>query len=298
MDIPLFQIDAFADGPLKGNPAAVMPLPRWLPDDVLQAVASENNLSETAFYIAGPPPGQAVPDGSDAAYRLRWFTPAVEVALCGHATLATAAHLFDDVHPQARRLSFATLSGWLHVERAQVPGELVMDFPTEVPVAVAPGDPVGSMAVASASALGVTPVETLFATDIIHVLEDSAAVRAVVADLSRLGSLSARGVIVTAPAGPDDIVDDPSGSGDPVRADFVSRFFAAQAGAFEDPVTGSAHTKLAPFWGSRLGRARLIGRQLSRRGGTVGCEVDGDRVRLSGRYRRYLTGVATVPDGD
>lgn len=281
------QIDAFADRVLAGNPAAVMPLPHWFPDDTLQAVAAENNLSETAFYLPGPPPGEPVPEGSDAAYRLRWFTPAVEVDLCGHATLATAGHLFDDVHPDGSRISFATRSGWLHVCRGERAGELVMDFPASMPQPVAEDD---AAAAVTRSALGISPVATYRATDLLHLLPDVDAVRAVTADLSRLSTLPVRAVMVTAPVRPDEQTGDLAG------VDFVSRFFAAAAGAFEDPVTGSAHTQLAPFWAARLGRTRLTGRQVSARGGTVGCELDGDRVRLTGSYRRYLDGRVTLPE--
>ncbi len=158
----------------------------------------------------------------------------MEVDLCGHATLATAGHLFDDVHPDGRRISFWTRSGWLHIRRGDQDGELVMDFPAEPSTALA--------------------------------------------------KLPLRGVAVTSP-----------GDGD---EDFVSRWFGARSGIAEDPVTGSSHSQLAPYWAQRLGRARLTGRQLSARGGTVGCEVDGDRIHLSGTYRRYLDGTATVPDGD
>lgn len=273
MQIRLVQIDAFADRVFAGNPAAVMPLPHWLPDGTLQAIAMENNLSETAFVTAELPDGVERPAGP--AYHLRWFTPATEVDLCGHATLAVAGHLFDDAHPDAARISFWTRSGWLHVSRSARPGELVMDFPA--------GTLVDNDVPAAAAAVGVVPEIQLRDTDVVLVVRDEAAVRAAEPDFQALKTLPVRGVVVTA-----------SGDGDGV--DFVSRWFGAQGGLFEDPVTGSAHSQIAPYWAARLGRTSLVARQLSARGGTVTCEVDGDRVRLGGTYRRYLDGVATVPD--
>jgi PhzF family phenazine biosynthesis protein len=273
------QIDAFADQVFRGNPAAVMPLPSWLSDPVLQSIAAENNLSETAFYTDRLPAGVQPPPGSDAAYHLRWFTPAIEVDLCGHATLATAGHLFDDVHPDGQRIAFWTRSGWLPVSRGDRGGELVMDFPAERLESVPAGDPVATAAVV---ALGVTPEETMRGTDLFFVVPDAAAVRSVTPDFASLRRLPVRGVVVTAP-GEDGM-------------DFVSRWFGAASGVPEDPVTGSAHSQIAGYWVARLGRDRLTARQLSARGGTVTCEVEGDRVRLGGSYRRYLDGTVTIPD--
>lgn len=262
MDLPLHQIDAFVDGPFTGNPAAVMPLPSWLDDAVLQALAEENNLSETAFHTP-------CADQSDGpAYNLRWFTPAAEVDLCGHATLAAAAQLFDDVHPEASRLAFHTRSGLLSVTRAA--GGLVLDLPLDEPHPVTPDPDL-------LAALGVTPVRTLRgAYDEVVVLASAAQVRDVAPNLLAFPSLP-RGVIVTAP-GSDGV-------------DFVSRFFAPAVGVGEDPVTGSAHALLAPLWAAELRRSRLVARQVSARGGSLVCEVAGDRVRLTGRCRRYLDGV-------
>ncbi|MEO3926534.1 PhzF family phenazine biosynthesis protein [Micromonosporaceae bacterium B7E4] len=280
MRLRLIQIDAFADRVFQGNPAAVMPLPGWLPDAVLQALAEENNLSETAFYTAELPADAAPPPGGDPAYHLRWFTPTVEVDLCGHATLATAGQLFDDVHPDTRRLLFWTRSGWLPVSRADRDGELELDFPAGRLRAVPDGDEVSAAAVA---ALGIEPEHRFQDSDLVYVVRDAAEVRAVEADFSTLARLPVRGAIVTAPA-------------DTGGVDFVSRWFGAGAGAFEDPVTGSAHSQIAPYWAERLGRAALTARQLSARGGTVHCVVDGDRVRLRGSYRRYLDGIVTLPE--
>jgi PhzF family phenazine biosynthesis protein len=280
MFVRLLQIDAFADQIFHGNPAVVMPLPSWLPDPVLQSIAAENNLSETAFYVDRLPVGVEPATGSDGVYHLRWFTPAIEVDLCGHATLATAGHLFDDVHPDGRRLSLWTRSGWLHVRRGHRDGELVMDFPAEPLEPVPAGE---TTAVAALTALGVPAEAALRGTDLFFVLHDETTVRGLTPDFASLSALPVRGVAVTAP-------------GDDEGVDFVSRWFGAWAGIAEDPVTGSAHSQIAPYWARRLGRARLTARQLSARGGTVTCEVHGDRVGLGGTYRRYLDGIATIPD--
>lgn len=279
MLLRLVQIDAFADQVLQGNPAAVMPLPSWLPDELLQRIAAENNLSETAYYVEELPAGVEAPTGSDAAYHLRWFTPTIEVDLCGHATLATAGQLFDDAHPHGTQISFWTRSGWLHVRRGDHDGALVMDFPAEPLTSLAADDPIST---AANAAFGVTAETILRGTDLFLVLRDANAVRDAAPDFTALSKLPLRGVAVTAPG--DDGVD------------FVSRWFGAQAGIGEDPVTGSSHSQLAPYWAQRLSRTRLTGRQLSARGGTVGCEVDGDRILLSGTHRRYLDGTATIPD--
>ncbi|MEQ4303014.1 PhzF family phenazine biosynthesis protein [Plantactinospora sp. B6F1] len=286
MRLRLIQIDAFADRVFTGNPAAVMPLPGWLPDPVLQALAEENNLSETAFYTAELPTDATPPPGADPAYHLRWFTPAVEVDLCGHATLATAGQLFDDVHPDASRLLFWTRSGWLPVSRSGRKGELELDFPAGRLGTVPDGDEVSAAAVA---ALGIEPEHCFQDTDLVYVLRSAAEVRAVTADFTTLARLPVRGAIVTAPTA----ADGTSGAG---GVDFVSRWFGAEAGAFEDPVTGSAHSQIAPYWAERLGRTTLSARQLSARGGAVHCVVDGDRVRLRGGYRRYLDGTVTLPE--
>lgn len=276
MQVPLIQIDAFADALFEGNPAAVVPLPGWPSDRLLQQVAEENNLSETAFLVAAlpddaPPP----PEDGQPAYHLRWFTPAIEVDLCGHATLASASYLFDDVHPEARTVQLWTRSGWLTVRRDD-DGGYTMDFPSQPPVPAAT-DP------AVVRALGVPVLEMLRGTDVVCVLADAEAVRTVRPDLTAMAALDTRGVVVTAPGGDTGYA-------------FVSRFFGARAGIAEDPVTGSAHSQIAPLWAQRLGRTDLVARQLSARGGTVRCRVDGDRTHLAGRCRRYLTGTVELPD--
>ncbi|BAH52708.1 PhzF family phenazine biosynthesis protein [Rhodococcus opacus] len=269
MKLDIYQIDAFAAGPFEGNPAAVMPLTDWLDDSVLQQLAEENNLSETAFYTARLPDDASPHDPAHPAYHLRWFTPAVEVDLCGHATLAAAAQIFEDVHPDADRIQFWTRSGWLHVDRGP-DGTLVMDFPAEPPVP-ADADP------RIVAALNI-PVRTcLKATDLVFVAESEDDIASMTPDFAVISPLKVRGIVVTAASDTDGV-------------DFVSRWFGAAAGVREDPVTGSAHSQIAPYWAGVLGRNSLVGRQLSARGGIVRCEVRGDRVHLSGTYRRYLRG--------
>jgi PhzF family phenazine biosynthesis protein len=278
MNLTLVQIDAFADTLFEGNPAAVMPLPHWLDDRVLQALAAENNLSETAFLVAAlPDDAPAPPLPGRPALHLRWFTPALEVDLCGHATLASASYLLDDVHPDADAVQLWTRSGWLTVTR-DAGGALTMDFPSK-PVTPTEVDPTVVAALG-----GATVVEALRGgDDLVYVLPDAAAVAAVAPDFTAIGRLPFRGVLVTAAGGPDGF-------------DFVSRWFGARAGIPEDPVTGSAHCLTAPLWAGRLGRTELVARQLSARGGTVRCRVAGERTLLSGRCVRYLEGTVRLPD--
>jgi PhzF family phenazine biosynthesis protein len=261
MRIPLYQIDAFADGPFTGNPAAVCPLDAWLPDEVMQAIAAENNLSETAFFV---------PEGE--GYRLRWFTPTTEVDLCGHATLAAGYVVFRWLQPERGRITFATRqAGPLTVTRD---GDLLaLDFPSRPPRPQAMSEPL-------VAALGRCPVALLAARDYLAVYETAEEVTALVPDFAALAALDRFAVIVTAP-----------GSG---GIDFVSRFFAPARGVDEDPVTGSSHCTLIPYWAERLDRNRLNARQLSRRGGALSCAIDGDRVTISGRAVSYLEGTVTI----
>jgi PhzF family phenazine biosynthesis protein len=272
--VPLVQIDAFADALFEGNPAAVMSLPEWLPDTVLQQAATENNLSETAFLVKELPAGIQAPDPAHPSYHLRWFTPAVEVDLCGHATMAAASYLFDDVHPAAEKLQFHTRSGWLTVTRP-AEGQYTMDFPSELPVPVAIDPDI-------AKALGVPVSEALKATDLIYMVEDAQTVIDLAPDLAFLASLPVRGTIVTAPGTGTDY-------------DFVSRWFGAEAGVSEDPVTGSAHCQLAPLWAERLGKQEMLARQASARGGTVHIDFAGERTILTGRCIRFMDGTAALP---
>jgi PhzF family phenazine biosynthesis protein len=275
-------IDAFTDEPFAGNPAGVCLLDdgAWPAGTWMQAVAAELNLSETAF--ARPAPDSAAEP--DAAWELRWFTPTVEVDLCGHATLATA-HAMREAGLAAGTVRFATRSGVL-VTHAATDGTITLDFPaasiTDVAprvVEVAPPDRLAAILGAAPTALHGTGA----LGDLLVVLPDSAAVSDLAPDLSAVAELSSRahlrGVIVTASADP--------GHGH----DFVSRFFAPAVGVPEDPVTGSAHTALAPYWSDRLGRDGLVGRQVSARGGVVHTEVHGDRVHLTGRAVTVLDGV-------
>ena len=248
MNLKQYQVDAFASAPFTGNPAAVCPLEDWLSDDLLQAIAEENNLSETAFFVA-----------SGGNYALRWFTPTSEVDLCGHATLAASQIVFDFLKDPNPTIHFETRSGLLSVKRH---GELLeMDFPAEMP------QPCSSSEVLTAG-LGLPPIELLCAFDYVAIFRDEAEIRAINPDFTILSQVDLRGVIVTAP-GSD--------------TDFVSRFFAPKLGVLEDPVTGSAHCELAPLWLSRLAKNPLSARQVSRRGGDLECKVEGDRVHIRGR---------------
>ena len=277
VDLPLFQLDAFTDGPFTGNPAAVVLLPAgdpWPPDALAQAIAAENNLSETAFLHPVVPDEAGAPPVAGPAYHLRWWTPETEVDLCGHATLASAGLLFDDVHPEATTLAFWSRSGWLVARRAGADA-VTLDFPAaELQSATVPAG-------ARRRRRG-GPVETYRATDVVLVLADESAVRDARPDLGALRAFDVRGVIVTAP-----------GTGD---VDVVSRWFGAGAGVGEDPVTGSAHSQFARYWCARLGRTSFLARQLSERGGTIAVVLDGERALLTGRYRRYLQGMITVDD--
>ncbi|MEZ5990461.1 MAG: PhzF family phenazine biosynthesis protein [Planctomycetota bacterium] len=260
MQLPIFQVDAFTDRVFGGNPAAVVPLEAWLDDGVMQAVAAENALSETAFVVR-----------EGHGWRIRWFTPVAEVALCGHATLATASVLFEEGMVAGDELRLESRSGTLRVLREG--GLYVLDFPALRPEPIDP-DP------ALAAALGREPLELWKARDHIAVLEDEDEVRALTPDLAALGRHEGYAVIATAPGR---------------TCDFVSRFFAPKVGVPEDPVTGSAHCELTPLWSARLGRTLLEARQLSARGGALRCEDRGGRVRIGGRAVRYLDGSIRVP---
>jgi len=259
--IPLYQVNAFTDRPFGGNPAAVCPLSLWLPDAILQAIAAENNLSETAFYIP-------TADG----YDLRWFTPTVEVDLCGHATLA-AAFVIRELRREstAARVRFRSKSGELAVEYED--GRYVLDFPSRpaIPCAIDPNLLAG---------LRTTPATILGAYNYLCVFDTEEQVRALNPDLARLAAIERFAVIVTAP-GRD--------------CDFVSRFFAPAQGVPEDPVTGSAHCTLIPYWAERLGKPRLFARQVSRRRGELWCEHRGDRVRIAGHAVKFLEGTIELP---
>jgi PhzF family phenazine biosynthesis protein len=263
--IPLYQLDAFADRVFAGNPAAVCPLEAWLDDTLLQAIAAENNLAETAFFV---------PQGD--GFHLRWFTPTTEVDLCGHATLATAAVVFERLRPDAASVAFSTRSGTLTVTRE---GELLaLDFPAipgkrcDTPKALLDG-------------LGKAPLETFLGSHYMAVFATAGDIAALAPDMAALARLHPAGIIATAPG---------DGSGANGDADFVSRFFAPSHGIPEDAVTGSAHCTLTPYWSARLGRKRLVAHQISARGGVLFCEDRGARVRIAGRVAPYLEGTITV----
>jgi PhzF family phenazine biosynthesis protein len=258
--IPLYQIDAFTSAVFRGNPAAVCPLERWLPDVTLQAIAAENNLSETAFVLREG-------DG----YAIRWFTPTFEIDLCGHATLASAYVVFAFLEPGRDAVTFTSASGPLSVTRADE--ILTMDFPARPPK---PRAPLAGLA----AALGHAPAGLLEARDVLAVFESEQEVSSLAPDFRQLKALG-RMVIATAP-GRD--------------VDFVSRFFAPAHGIDEDPVTGSAHCTLIPYWAERLGKTQLRARQVSARGGELSCEHLGDRVRIGGQAVSYLTGTVVLPD--
>lgn len=258
MQIPIFQVDAFASEVFSGNPAAVCPLESWLPDHHLQAIAAENNLSETAFFVR---------NGEE--YDLRWFTPAAEVDLCGHATLAAAFVICTELDQAAERIGFRCASGPLAVTRDN--GLYALDFPSRPPAACVPPQ-------ALADALGHPPVQILAARDYVALYETEREVRALAPDFGRLAAEVDLMVMASAPG------DDPD-------VDFVSRFFAPGLGIPEDPVTGSAHCTLIPYWSRRLNKAELRARQVSVRGGELLCEHRGERVRIAGRAVLYLRGI-------
>lgn len=262
MRIPLYQIDAFSKRPFGGNPAAICPLERWLDDAVMQAIAAENNLAETAFFV---------PEGKDFA--LRWFTPAVEVDLCGHATLASGHVVFTRLDPKRQSVGFSTRSGRLEVARDG--DRLAMDFPSRPPTPHA-----GIAAVAQA--LGAQPVDFRAARDGFAVFESEEEVAALAPDFAQVAALDFFALIATAPGKP--------GSG----VDFVSRFFAPKAGIPEDPATGSSHCTLIPYWAQRLGKPKLFGRQISRRVGEFWCEDRGERVRIAGYCADVIEGTIAL----
>lgn len=250
----LHQIDAFTDSPFAGNPAAVTLLDDWPDADRMQRIAAEMNLSETAFLVP-----------EDEGFGLHWFTPETEVDLCGHATLAAAHFLWEQQHLVPDETArFATKSGLLSARKG-TDGWIWMDFPAEPVRETSPPEGLGEALGAAPSFVGRNRM------DVLALLDNEAAVRELAPDLTQLAAIDARGVIVTAQAAGD------------ADYDFVSRFFAPAVGVPEDPVTGSAHCALAPFWAGRLEGSDLTGRQVSRRGGTVRIQADDERVRLGGQ---------------
>jgi len=255
MKIPIYQIDAFTSKVFSGNPAAVCPLKDWIDDEILQAIAQENNVSETAFFVQ-----------TEDIYHIRWFSPLVEIDLCGHATLATAHVLFKHIGISKDKITFRSKSDDLLVTQK---GDLLeMNFPSQPPKE-------GNIPQDLLDGLGKTPLEVLCSEDYLVVFEQEDDLTALKPDMTKLKKLALRGVIVTA-----------KGS----ITDFSSRFFAPKLGISEDPVTGSAHCTLTPYWSKKLGKQKLAAHQLSERGGELFCEDCQDRVLISGKAVTYLEG--------
>jgi predicted PhzF superfamily epimerase YddE/YHI9 len=260
MRIPFYRVNSFTNRAFGGNPAGVCPLQSWLPDATLQRIATENNLSETAFLVRM---------GDD--YELRWFTPAIEVDLCGHGTLASAFVLFSELGNDGVCIRFHTRSGWLAAARRD--NLIELDFPAWRPTPCpAPEELVRG--------LGRSPREVLKSRDFVAVYDSQADVAAINPDMGLLTKLDCLGVIVTSQG------DD---------SDFVSRFFAPKAGVPEDPVTGSAHSSLIPFWAERLHKTEMFARQISQRGGELYCKLLGERVATAGRAVIYCRGELEIP---
>lgn len=253
MKIKQYQVDAFANRVFEGNPAAVCPLERWLDDALLQAIAEENNLSETAFFVP-----------SENGFQLRWFTPVKEIDLCGHATLAAAHVIFEILGHTKQIITFETRSGGLFVKKKGQ--QLEMNFPACPPTPC-------KISETLVQGLGQRPIEVLAADDYLAVFDSETTIRAITPNYALLGQLDLRGIIVTAPG---------------TDVDFVSRFFAPKFGIPEDPVTGSAHCELAPYWANKLGKNILNAKQISKRGGNLTCELKADRVFLLGSAVTFM----------
>lgn len=259
MELTLYQIDAFATKPFEGNPAAICPLDEWLPDELMQSIAAENNLSETAYFVQ-----------NNSGYHIRWFTPTHEVDLCGHATLASAFVLFNILGHEGDEIAFESRSGILTV--IQNADRMEMDFPSQPPVACDIPQPI-------LEAFEDTPIECLKAEDYIVVFENEAAVLNAEPKFSALSELDLRGVAITSTS---------------TSYDFVTRFFAPNYGINEDPVTGSAFTQLIPYWSNKLDKQRMTAKQVSKRGGEVGCVYAGERVLISGKATKYMKGTIEI----
>jgi PhzF family phenazine biosynthesis protein len=263
MELNIYQVDAFTQNLFGGNPAAVIPLEEWISDELMQKIAMENNLSETAFFV----PSQQ--KGID--YEIRWFTPTIEINLCGHATLASAFVIFSFIDLNATQLVFNCMSGKLSIEkRAEL---IVMDFPSWKP------EPVDQYKKELSEALGVPVIAVYKHRDLVAELDSEEDVKNCKPDLNALRKIGEK-VIITA-AGTKDV-------------DFVSRFFAPNIGIDEDPVTGSSHSQLIPLWGERLNKKKMFAKQLSHRGGDIWCGLWGDRVTMAGQCVFYLKGTIYV----
>lgn len=264
MRLPIYQVDAFTDQLFSGNPAAVCPITEWPEDELLLQIARENNLAETAYFKAQ----------SNGRYHLRWFTPEIEMDLCGHATLAAAFVIFEEIGHDSDILTFDTLSGVLTVRKMEDFYEL--DFPSRPPV-------LATLPQTIVDGLSMLPTEVWKARDYLLVYESEEDIRTIEPNIAILNQINIDpgGIIVTAP-------------GDTERIDFVSRFFTPQAAIFEDPVTGSAHCTLAPYWSNRLNKRELNARQLSQRGGDLQCQLSIDRVLIRGQAVKYMEGTISI----
>jgi len=258
-EIKIYQADAFAEKIFKGNPAAVCPLHEELPEETMQNIAAENNLAETAFITK-----------KNGQLNIRWFTPACEIDLCGHATLASAHVLFNHEGLTGGKVEFHSKSGPLRVEEKD--GMLELDFPA-LAAEKCPADP------QIEKAFGKKPLELYKNSDYMAVFESEKDIRDFAPDLAEIKKMDSRGIIVTA-------------KGD--SCDFVSRFFGPQVGIDEDPVTGSAHCLLTPYWHSVTGKKTMTAKQLSKRGGKLICTIDGDRVKIAGKAFTYMEGVIRI----
>lgn len=259
MKLKIYQIDAFASELFEGNPAAVCPLDNWLPDELMQLIASENNLSETAFFIP-----------NENGFQIRWFTPTSEVDLCGHATLASAFVIFNILGYDQNIIEFDSKSGLLKVIKDD--DNLILDFPAQPPTPCETTQEI-------INALNITPIECLKSQDLIAVLNDESDVQTIEPDFEELKKLGLRGVIITAQSD---------------KYDFVARCFFLGLGINEDPVTGSAYTQLAPYWATKLGKDLFTAKQLSARGGELTCELYKDRVLISGKAVKYMEGKINI----
>ncbi len=255
MNIQIYQVDAFTDKLFGGNPAAVCPLEKWLDEELLQKIAAENNLSETAFFVKG-----------EKGFDLRWFTPKVEVDLCGHGTLASAHVIFNHLGYDEKQITFSSASGELRVTSED--GLITLDFPSTPPSPV-------EISPELTQGLGLEPKEVHKSRDYLVLFETEDDILSIEPDFNTLGKLDSLGIIITSQG---------------KNSDFVSRFFAPAVGINEDPVTGSAHTTLIPFWAGRLNKNTLHAFQLSKRKGELFCELSGDRVKIGGHAVTFLTG--------
>jgi len=255
MKLPIYQIDAFAENTFEGNPAAICPLSEWLPDQVMQSIAEENNLSETAFFVP-----------TEQGFHIRWFTPVAEVDLCGHATLASAYVIFTYLGFKEKMINFESRSGLLTVK--QNDGLLAMNFPSQPPTPCQTPDEI-------IQAFKNTPIECLKSEDYIVVFGSEEDIVSIQPDFDALSKLDLRGVVITAKSS---------------QYDFIARFFAPKYGINEDPVTGSAYTQLMPYWSKHMGMTKLHAKQVSSRGGEVFCELVGNRVNIAGNAVTYLLG--------